>query len=113
MHFVFAAAPRSSIYLQGKDYRIFRVTLAGAENNKGNVDAYLQMLLVLTFPPSPSPTLAPTLEAGSASTSAKDTLRYGFVSVIQYIICRATDYVRVGMFMSVLCLYYLDHVSYV
>lgn len=54
-----AGPPSHSLYLFGKDYRVIRVTLAGAENNKGAAEAFLQILSDLAFPGSrPPPSLA-------------------------------------------------------
>lgn len=70
---LYIAAPRSSLYIVGKDYRCLRVTLSGAENNRGNAEAYLQMLQLLAFPP---PTLsgdaAPSTGSSRSVSTASD-----------------------------------------
>jgi Ca2+-binding EF-hand superfamily protein len=71
LHKLYIAAPRSSIYLVGKDYRCLRVTLSGAENNRGNAEAYWQMLSMLAFPPTP---LTSAVSAAIVTSSSTATL---------------------------------------
>jgi hypothetical protein len=49
IHRIYSAAPRNSIYIVCKDFRVIRITLAGFENSKSKVDTFLQIIHNMVF----------------------------------------------------------------